>query len=72
MDLLLNHKVALATGAGSGIGASIAGTLAREGCVVCVADLHLELAQKVDKDPREKGHKALAVQMDVSDPKQVD
>jgi NAD(P)-dependent dehydrogenase (short-subunit alcohol dehydrogenase family) len=72
MDLLLNHKVALVTGAGSGIGASIAGTLAREGCVVQVADLHLELAQKVDKDLREKGHKAFAVQMDVSDPKQVD
>jgi 3-oxoacyl-[acyl-carrier protein] reductase len=72
MDLLLNDKIALVTGAGSGIGASIAGTLAQEGCVVYVADLRLELAQKVDTDLREKGHNAFAVQMDVSDAKQVD
>jgi NAD(P)-dependent dehydrogenase (short-subunit alcohol dehydrogenase family) len=72
MDLLLNDKIALVTGAGSGIGASIAGTLAQEGCVVYVADLRLELAQKVDTDLREKGHNAFAVQMDVSDAKQAD
>jgi NAD(P)-dependent dehydrogenase (short-subunit alcohol dehydrogenase family) len=72
MDLLLNDKVALVTGAGSGIGASIAATLAQEGCVVQVADLRLELAQKVDGDLREKGYKAFSIQMDVSDAKQVD
>jgi NAD(P)-dependent dehydrogenase (short-subunit alcohol dehydrogenase family) len=72
MDLLLTDKVALVTGAGSGIGASIAGTLAQEGCVVYVVDLRLELAQNVDKDLREKGYKAFSVQMDVSDAEQVD
>jgi 3-oxoacyl-[acyl-carrier protein] reductase len=72
MDLYLNDKVALVTGAGSGIGASITDTLAQEGCIVYVADLRLGLAQKMDKHLREKGHKAFSVQMDVSDAKQVD
>jgi len=72
VDLLLTDKVALVTGAGSGIGASIVGTLAQEGCVVYVTDLRLELAQNVDKDLREKGYKAFSVQMDVSDAEQVD
>ena len=72
MDLLLNGKVALVTGAGSGIGASIAGTLAREGCVVRVADLCLELAQKVEKNLKEENYKAFSIQMDVGDAKQVD
>jgi NAD(P)-dependent dehydrogenase (short-subunit alcohol dehydrogenase family) len=72
MDLLLNDKVALVTGAGSGIGASIAGTLAQEGCLVYVADLRLELAQEVEKDLRDKGQNAFAVQMNVGDPHQVE
>src|SRR5829696_2971634 len=72
MDLLLNDKVALVTGAGSGIGASIAAILAREGCVVCIADLRVELAQKVEKDLKKEGGKAFSAQLDVGDPKQVE
>ena len=67
MDLLLNDKVALVTGAGSGIGASIAAILAREGCVVCITDLRLELAQKVEKDLKKEGGKAFSAQLDVGD-----
>jgi NAD(P)-dependent dehydrogenase (short-subunit alcohol dehydrogenase family) len=72
MDLLLTDRVALVTGAGSGIGASIAGTLAREGCVVQVADLRLESAQKVEKDLKEEGRKAFSIQLDIRDAKRVD
>jgi NAD(P)-dependent dehydrogenase (short-subunit alcohol dehydrogenase family) len=72
MDLLLTDRVALVTGAGSGIGASIAGTLAREGCVVQVADLRLESAQKVEKNLKEEGRKVFSIQMDIGDAKRVD
>ena len=72
MDLLLTDRVALVTGAGSGIGASIAGALAREGCIVQVADLRLELAQKVEKDLKEEGLKAFSVQLDIRDAEQAE
>ncbi len=47
MDLKLDDKVALVTGAGGGIGASIAATLAEHGCNVYVADSNGAAANKV-------------------------
>ena len=47
MDLNLEGKVALVTGAGSGIGAAIATTLAAQGCTVYLGDTNPAAAAKV-------------------------
>ena len=47
MDLKLADKIAWVTGAGGGIGASIATTLAVEGCTVYVADSNADAAANV-------------------------
>lgn len=72
MDLQLNGKVALVTGAGSGIGAAIAELLAREGCIVYIADLDLENARKVEAQLRQAGSQAHSIWIDVRDPETVD
>jgi 3-oxoacyl-[acyl-carrier protein] reductase len=62
-DLRLDGKTALVTGAGSGIGKSIAETYAREGARVTVADLNLDAAQET---ARGIGNNAIAVRCDVT------
>lgn len=61
------HRVALVTGGGSGIGAATAARLAAEGIRVCVVDIDHEAAELVAA-----GIGGLAVACDVSDPDQVD
>ncbi|HRO11923.1 SDR family oxidoreductase [Amaricoccus sp.] len=61
------NKVAIVTGAASGIGAACARQLAAEGARVVVADLHQEPAEKV---AAEIGGAAFA--LDVSDPARVE
>ena len=56
MDLKLADKVALVTGAGSGIGAAIATTLAEHGCSVYVADSNAAAAAGVAAQFRERGY----------------
>ena len=55
MDLKLDGKVALVTGAGGGIGASIAATLFEYGCSVYVADSNGAAAAKIAAPFGERG-----------------
>jgi NAD(P)-dependent dehydrogenase (short-subunit alcohol dehydrogenase family) len=56
MDLKLDGKIALVTGAGGGIGAAIASTLVNHGCSVYVADSDAAAASKVATDLGERGY----------------
>jgi rhamnulose-1-phosphate aldolase/alcohol dehydrogenase len=65
----LARRVALVTGAASGIGKGIARRLAAQGCHVVVADLAADGAEAVARDIRERHglDRALGVRMDVTD-----
>lgn len=64
-------KVALVTGAGSGIGASIARALAAEGASVVVQDLDGAKAGEVAAEILAKGGKATPVKGNVADPEEM-
>ncbi|MFL9863367.1 3-hydroxybutyrate dehydrogenase [Paraburkholderia fungorum] len=64
--MALKDKVALVTGAASGIGEQCARKLASDGAMVVIADLNLANAQKVAEDIVANGGKAIAVAMDVT------
>jgi 3-hydroxybutyrate dehydrogenase len=63
----LQDKVAIITGAASGIGKEIARRFAVEGATVIVADLLPSSAEATAAEFTSAGHAALAVAMDVSD-----
>lgn len=63
----LEGSVALVAGAASGIGRAIAGTLARSGVAVVVADLDGEGADRVVEEITEAGGAAVSVPLDVTD-----
>lgn len=67
----LENKVALVTGAGSGIGESIARVFARQGARVIVADVQGDAAEEVSTTIRESGGFAQAQLLDVTDEEQV-
>ncbi|AJP58914.1 3-hydroxybutyrate dehydrogenase [Pandoraea vervacti] len=62
----LNGKVAVVTGAASGIGKEIALTLARAGAAIAIADLNQQGADAVAEEIRAAGGKAIGVAMDVT------
>ena len=63
----LDGKIAIVTGAASGIGKEVARTFAREGAHVAIADLNLQQAQAAAEEIGKAGPKALGLAMDVTD-----
>ncbi len=68
----LREKVAIITGAASGIGKEIALAFAREEAKVVIADLDADKAEAVTREIDPARRRALAITMDVSDENQVE
>lgn len=67
----VDGRVALVTGAGSGIGAGVAAALSASGAKVAVADIDSAASDRVAADISRAGDVAIAVTVDVSDVSQV-
>lgn len=71
MDLGLNGKVALVSGAGGGLGSAIAGALAREGAWVAACDRDPQALDAVGAQLQAQGARFALVPMDLSQPEQL-
>jgi NAD(P)-dependent dehydrogenase (short-subunit alcohol dehydrogenase family) len=67
-----NGKIALITGAGSGVGRAVALALLREGYAVVLAGRRREALERTAAEAGPAGPRALAVPADVSDPSAVE
>ncbi|MEE8303161.1 MAG: glucose 1-dehydrogenase [Candidatus Tectomicrobia bacterium] len=70
--MTLEHKVALVTGAGSGMGRATSIFLAQEGAMVAAADINGETAQATSATIEEQGGQSLGIEADVGDMTQID
>lgn len=66
MKMKLSGKVAIVTGAASGMGKAISELFAGEGAKVVVSDLNLEIASQVVNEIVNKGGEAIAIQVNVA------
>jgi NAD(P)-dependent dehydrogenase (short-subunit alcohol dehydrogenase family) len=67
MKISFENKVALVTGAASGLGLATAKAFAEAGASVVLGDWNEKEVQAASKDLASKGHGTLAVRCDVSD-----
>jgi NAD(P)-dependent dehydrogenase (short-subunit alcohol dehydrogenase family) len=72
MNISFENKVALVTGAASGLGLATAKAFAESGASVVLADWNEKAVHAAARDLAAKGHKTLAVHCDVSDDAQVE
>jgi NAD(P)-dependent dehydrogenase (short-subunit alcohol dehydrogenase family) len=71
MHMGFENKVALVTGAGSGMGLAAAQAFAAEGAAVALVDINEEAARTAAGQLVATGHKAIAISCDVTDEGQV-
>ena len=71
MNLSFENKVALVTGAGSGMGLTTAQMFAAEGAAVALVDVNEAPIRKAAEQLVAAGHKAIAIRCDVTDEAQV-
>jgi NAD(P)-dependent dehydrogenase (short-subunit alcohol dehydrogenase family) len=72
MNISFENKVALVTGAGSGLGLATAKAFAESGASVVLADWNEEAARSAAEELIARGHKAFAIRCDVADDAQVE
>jgi 3-oxoacyl-[acyl-carrier protein] reductase len=69
---LLAGQAAIVAGGGRGIGAAVARTLANAGAAVCVVDVETDRAMEVVDAITAMGGRAIAIQAELRDPRQVE
>jgi NAD(P)-dependent dehydrogenase (short-subunit alcohol dehydrogenase family) len=72
VNISFENKVALITGAASGLGLATAKAFAQSGAAVVLADWNEKAARSAADELTAKGHKALAIHCDVADDAQVE
>ena len=72
MNLGLEGKTAIVTGAAQGLGKSISLRLAGEGAIVVAADLNFQKVRTVERELKKFGPDSIAVKADVSTAKDID
>jgi len=72
MNISFENKVALVTGAGSGLGLATVKAFAESGASVVLADWNENAVRSAAEELTAQGHKALAIRCDVSDDAQVE